>query len=210
MAGHIITVAQQKGGAGKTTVAANLALGFAASRRVAILDTDPQGSLGRWFMIRRERLGDKAKLGFRTASAWGARFEAQELLKTHDLVVIDTPPKMGMDGRPSIECANLVIVPVTPSRVDLWATEPTLALSAQEKKATLIVFNRVVNRSRLTADMMKDAGGLGSRVAQSTLGNRILFAETLGDGEGVTERAPGGAAAGEIAALVAEIDGLLT
>lgn len=209
MAGHIITVAQQKGGAGKTTLAANLALGFSRSRRVAILDTDPQGSLGRWFMTRREQRNGEAGLGFRTASAWGARFEAQELLRTHDLVVIDTPPKMGMDGRPSIECADLVIVPVTPSRVDLWATEPTLMLSAQEKKATLIVFNRVVRRSRLTADMMAAAGQLGSRVARSTLGNRVLFAEAMGDGDGVAERAPNGAAAGEVAALVDEIAGLL-
>ena len=58
MAGKVITIAQQKGGSGKTTLAVNLAVAF--TRRgmtVALLDTDPQGSLGRWFLTRRERLG---------------------------------------------------------------------------------------------------------------------------------------------------------
>ena len=67
MAGRIITVAQQKGGSGKTTVTVNLAI---ALRRkgftVAVLDTDPQGSLGRWFMERLDALGDDAGLEFST------------------------------------------------------------------------------------------------------------------------------------------------
>jgi chromosome partitioning protein len=193
MAGRIVTIAQQKGGSGKTTLAANLALGFAAGRRVAILDTDPQGSLGRWFMTRRERLGERAGLAFRTASAWGARFEA----------------KMGIDGKPAIECADLVVVPVTPSKVDLWATEPTLAMAAQEKKPVLIVVNRAAPRARLTADIAAAAGELGGRLARTMIGNRILFAETLGEGAGVADRAPNGPAAQEIAALIAEIDAML-
>jgi chromosome partitioning protein len=57
MAGYAITVAQQKGGSGKTTIAANLAVALIQrGHSVAVLDTDPQGSLGRWFMTRRERM----------------------------------------------------------------------------------------------------------------------------------------------------------
>ena len=52
----VYTIAQQKGGAGKTTLATNLAVGLARSGRgVAVLDTDPQGSMGHWFMERAER-----------------------------------------------------------------------------------------------------------------------------------------------------------
>lgn len=60
MTGQVVTLAQQKGGAGKTTLAVNLA---AAARTrglsVALLDTDPQGSMGRWFMTRRAAMGDR-------------------------------------------------------------------------------------------------------------------------------------------------------
>ncbi|MEL6516481.1 MAG: ParA family protein, partial [Pseudomonadota bacterium] len=81
--GHVITVAQQKGGSGKTTIAANLAVAFARQgRSVALLDTDPQGSLGRWFMARRE-LGLE-DLEFSTASAWGVSYECDKLRKEHD------------------------------------------------------------------------------------------------------------------------------
>ena len=51
----VITVAQQKGGAGKTTLVAHLAAALAADRRVALLDIDPQRSLSRWHALRSDR-----------------------------------------------------------------------------------------------------------------------------------------------------------
>ena len=59
MTAQVITIAQQKGGSGKTTLAVHLALALAETgRSVALLDTNPQGSLGRWFMRRRELRGE--------------------------------------------------------------------------------------------------------------------------------------------------------
>ena len=206
MPASIITIAQQKGGSGKTTLAAHLAVAFCRlhGKRVAILDTDPQGSLGRWFMARAERLGSP-DLAFRTASAWGARYEAQGLANDHDLVLIDTPPKMGIDGRPAIEAARLVIVPVSPSPVDLWATEPTLEMVRGENKPALLVLNRAHARARLTAETRAALDALGATTAASQIASRVMLAAAMGDGGTVFERQPSGPAAREMAALAAEV-----
>ena len=83
MVAKIITVAQQKGGAGKTTVAAHLAVAWAASgrRRVAIIDTDPQGSLTQWHKVREQRMGDaETNLTFAAISGWRVRSEIDRLV----------------------------------------------------------------------------------------------------------------------------------
>lgn len=207
MTGTIITIAQQKGGSGKTTLAANLAIeNVRRGLRVAVLDTDPQGSLGRWFMARNDALGEEScGLGFRTASAWGARYEARELAKDYDLVIIDTPPKMGVDGRPAIETASLIVVPVTPSKVDLWATEPTLELASGERKPVLLVLNRGSARTKITGEVTGMLGKLDAGCASTMIGNRVAFAEAMGRGFGVCETKPSSAAAAEIAQLADEI-----
>jgi chromosome partitioning protein len=207
MSGKVITIAQQKGGSGKTTLAANLALALAArNRSIAVLDTDPQGSLGRWFMARVERLGDAPPgLDFRTASAWGARYEARQLVRDHDVVIIDTPPKMGLDGRPAIEVSDLVVVPISPSPVDLWATEPTIELAKADGKPVLIVLNRAAARTRLTGEIREVVGKLGCDVASTMIGNRVIFAESAWTGHGALEARPSGPAAAEIAAVADEV-----
>jgi chromosome partitioning protein len=207
MSGLIITVAQQKGGSGKTTVAAHLAVAFAlAGKSVGILDVDPQGSLGEWFERREAALGeDEVGLVFRTASGWGARREAKHLARDHDIVVVDTPPKSDLEIRPAIEMADLVAVPVQPTPVDLWATAPTLAMAAKEGTASLIVINRALSRALLTAEMIAAAGELGHAVADTYLGNRVAYPQSMGEGRTVLETIPGGLAAEEVEALAREI-----
>lgn len=207
MSGLIITVAQQKGGSGKTTVAAHLAVAFAlAGKSVGVLDVDPQGSLGEWFERRERALGeDEAGLVFRTASGWGARREAKQLARDFDVVVVDTPPKSDLEMRPAIEMADLVAVPVQPTPVDLWATAPTLAMAAKEGAGSLIVINRAVSRALLTAEMVAAAGELGHAIAGTHLGNRVAYPQSMGEGRTVQETAPGGIAAEEVEALAREI-----
>ncbi len=210
MTGKVLTVAQQKGGSGKTTLAANIALEYAArGLSVALLDTDPQGSLGRWYMARRERLGDAAGVAFGTSSAWGISYECEKLRKLHDVVIVDTPPKIDADLRPALRESDLVLVPVASSQVDLWATEGVLELAARERRPTLIVLNRAAARARLTGLVAEAAAALESACAEARIGNRVAFAEALGDGRGVAEMARTGLAAREIAALVDEIEAVL-
>jgi chromosome partitioning protein len=209
MAGVIVAVAQTKGGSGKTTLAAHLAVALAGRRPVALLDIDPQGSLGQWYECREERLGEAGTgLTFRTASGWGAKREARALCRDHAVVVVDTPPKSDLEARHAIESALLVAIPIQPTPVDLWATRATLDLVGRGP-TPLLVLNRVPARSRASAEMQAAIADLGAAVAGTSLGNRVDFASSMGIGGTVTETAAGGKAAAEIAALLAEIEGRL-
>lgn len=211
MSGAIITIAQQKGGSGKTTLAVNLAAEFL--RRglcVAVLDTDPQGSLGRWFMTRREGgRDDGGRLDFSTASAWGVGYECDKLARDNDIVLVDTPPKADSDLRPALRAAGLVVVPVASSHVDLWATEGVLDLARREDRASIIVLNRARAGTRLGADVAQAAGAMGADLAAASIANRVAYAETLGQGRAVVETAPKGPAAAEVSALAQELLDLL-
>ncbi|MEF3046362.1 ParA family partition ATPase [Pseudotabrizicola sp. L79] len=205
--GKVITVAQQKGGSGKTTLAINLAVEFARQgMKIALLDTDPQGSLGRWFMTRREALGDPG-LDLSTASAWGVSYECEKLRKTNDLVIVDTPPKVDADLRPALREADLVLIPVATSQVDLWATDGVLDLVARENRRPYVVLNRVKPNTNLAREIAEAAEKL-SAVAKTTLGQRVAYAETLGKGLAVVE-AGKSAASAEVQALAAEVALLL-
>ncbi|MDX5401845.1 MAG: ParA family protein [Rhodobacterales bacterium] len=204
--GKVVTVAQQKGGSGKTTLAVNLAVEFRRrGLKVALLDTDPQGSLGRWFMARRDRLGE-AGMEFSTASAWGVGYECEKLKKQADVVIVDTPPKVDADLRPALREADLVLVPVAASMVDLWATDGVFDLIGREGRRAVIVLNRVKAGTRLGEEVAAAAAEVGG-VAGATLGQRVVFAETLGQGLGASEAR--GAAAGEVALLADEVLELL-
>jgi chromosome partitioning protein len=203
--GKVVTVAQQKGGSGKTTIAVNLAVEFhRRGLKVALLDTDPQGSLGRWFMARRER--GEAGMEFSTASAWGVGYECEKLKRVADVVIVDTPPKVDADLRPALREADLVIVPVAASMVDLWATDGVFDLIGREGRRAVIVLNRVKAGTRLGLEVAEAAGKVGG-VAEASLGQRVAYAETLGMGLGAAEVR--GTASAEVARLADEVLGLL-
>jgi chromosome partitioning protein len=208
MAGKIINVAQQKGGAGKTTVAAHLAVAWAQKkgRKVAILDVDPQGSLSVWYEAREHFLGaENTGLTFSRAMGIRALAEAQALARSNDLVVVDMPPHGTTSANAAIRAASLVVAPVQPTPLDFWATMPTLEVAAAEKKPVLLVLNRVPPRALLTATMITRLGEYKVRVAKSVLGNRVAFAESIGAGRTVIETKPHSVAAAEVRHLAAEI-----
>lgn len=206
--GQVITIAQQKGGSGKTTMAVNLAVAFArAGRSVALMDTDPQGSAGRWFMTRCEELGDPG-LEFSTASAWGVTYETRKLADAHDIVIIDTPPKADSDLRPALRASDLILVPIATSHVDLWAVETVLDLAARESKPALVVMTRARAGTRLSSEVAENAAALDAEIAQGSLANRVVYADTLGHGRAALE-APKGPAHGEVLGLMQEIETVL-
>ncbi len=198
----VITVAQQKGGTGKTTLAANLGAALAPSRKVALLDIDPQHSLTRWNEL---RPSTAAKLTFSDVSGWRVAGELDRLKSAHDIVVIDSPPQIDTDARLGIRGANLVLIPVQPSPPDIWAAEGTLKLAAAEKRKAAMVLNRVPSAGRLRETMMVLLKRDKKPLLTATLGNRIGFAGAFAEGLGVTEAAPRSIAADELRALLTEL-----
>ena len=203
----VITIAQQKGGSGKTTIAANLATVFAIKNKLSttILDTDPQGSLGKWFITRQEKLKSKNTIQFKTASLWGAQYEAKSLKEKSDLVIIDTPPKIDADGRPAIEVADLVLIPISPSQVDFWATESIIELAKREKKEILILINRANAKSKLIKEAVKFVNDMKVKKAKTILGNRQIFVSSMGLGLTVVEKQRTGKGCLEMLSLAKEI-----
>jgi chromosome partitioning protein len=207
MAEKVITIAQQKGGAGKTTVAAHLAVAWSQrGKRVAIVDIDPQGSLSHWHKIREERFGEGyTGLTFAALSGWRVGSEVARLRRNHDIIIIDSPPHTETEARTAIRSADFIIVPVQPSPTDLWATKATLELAKAENIPVRVILNRVSASSKLAPLIAAELPDL----AKSTLGNRVLFASALMEGRSATEVAPGSLAAIEVKSLSEEITRLL-
>ncbi len=198
----VITVAQQKGGAGKSTLAANLAAALAAVRRVAVLDIDPQHSLARWHAIRTARATPAAALTFSDLAGWRLTGELDRLRSAHDVLLIDTPPVIDADSRRAIRGANLVAVPVQPSPPDIWAAEGTLKLAAEEKRPACLILNRVPTGRRLRDTTDGELRARGLAVLPAELGNRAAFSHAFAEGLGVTEAAPRSQAAAELRAVL--------
>ena len=203
MTGKIVTIAQRKGGSGKTTLAANLAVAWTrAGKTVAVVDIDPQQSLSVWFGM---RSGGDAVFLASQVKGWRVRDEVARLARGSDIVLVDSPPHDETEARLAVRAADLVVVPVQPSPMDVWATRQTLALVKEEGRQALLVLNRVPPRARLVDSMLADLGDLGCRIAATRLGNRVLFAAALAEGRAAAEMDPRGAAAAEVAALADEI-----
>lgn len=181
MSAKVITIAQQKGGSGKTTIAAHLAVAFSqAGKNVAIIDIDPQQTLTMWYNIRQEKLGQALNnLSFVTGSGWRVSNEISRLKNNHDIIIIDSQPHTDTEAKSAIRESDLVIIPVQPSPADLWASGATISLAEKENKDIAILLNRMSSNSKLAREIMEDVPYL----LDNTLGNRVAFASCLMEGK---------------------------
>jgi chromosome partitioning protein len=210
MTGTVIAFAQHKGGAGKTTLAAHLSIAWALQdRAVSLIDIDPQGSLAQWHRRREDLVGrGNTGIDFEAVAGWRARSEISRRARDAQIVLLDSPAGAGNDTRSAIGAADLVVVPVQPSPVDVWASRFTLEIAHRERVPALLILNRVPARACLNSEMREWLVGYDVGLASIAIGNRVRLAAALAEGRGIGETDPGSPGAQEIASLAAELSEL--
>lgn len=206
MPAKVIAVAQQKGGAGKTTLAAQLAVAWAEKFRVAVMDIDPQSSLTAWHALRSENGRTVSAIHLSDVSGWRVGTELDRLKNNYDIVLIDCPPHAETETKNAMRASNLVVIPVQPSPMDVWATAPTATFAKEQGTDVRLILNRVPSRSRLVETVQGLLRQKGLTLTRNVLGNRVAFAASMMEGLGVTESEPNSQAADEIRALAKELE----
>ncbi len=204
-----IAIISQKGGAGKTTLAVNLAAEAARSRVSLIIDTDPQATASRWGQWRGGRDPEVVDCGAPTLLA-GKLTRASEL--GADLAVIDTPPHADAMARQAARLADLLLIPCRPRAFDLAAIEATAELVRSSRKRAFVVFNagppRAPHIYREAANLIE--GEFGLEIAPIVLPERAAFHHSVATGLTAPEDKGEGKAAGEIRELWAWTCGQLS
>lgn len=203
--GYVITFAQQKGGAGKTTVLAHLAAAWAvAGRDVAIIDLDPQRSLTRWAEIRKD-----PAIAVIESKDYRAGGDIKAAKKSHDFVLVDCPGAASTLLENAMRESDLVLAPCQPSAMDVWALEPVIAAATKLKRPIRIVMNRMPPRMGALDEVLAELGPSRALLLATQIGNRNGFSKAMLGGRTAPELSERSTAAAETYGLRAEIGALL-
>jgi chromosome partitioning protein len=201
-------VISQKGGSGKTTSAVNLAAYFASQgKTVVLLDTDPQASACE---IMEEPADGLVVQDCAPARVGHAIKTAQEL--GADIVIIDSPPYINNNSLGVAKESDLILVPVSPNRLNLHALKSTVDIVRMAEKPALAVLTMAPTAKASTvADQARTAISevFQLPLAQAVLHYRLAYQHATTAGKSVVHFAPGSPAASEIKALADELQSLL-
>jgi chromosome partitioning protein len=181
---RMLTIASTKGGAGKTTLAAHLAVEAerTGAGPVAVVDTDPQGSLAAWWNSRKASTPVFAAVEIGQLAAHLAMLEGHNV----ELVVIDTPPALTEVIEAAVVVADVVVIPARPSPHDLRSIGTIVEMVERMGKAFCFVVNGATPRTTIATEAVRALAQHG-RVAPVTVHQRIDFAASMIDGRTVGE-----------------------
>jgi chromosome partitioning protein len=202
---HTIVLASQKGGSGKTTLAAHLAVALERDGRgpAVLIDTDPQGSLSRWWNKREAPTPAFADANVHQLAAKLAALRADGFA----WCIVDTPPADSEQNAKVITEADLVLIPTRPSPHDLDALGATLDLCQASGRRHVFVVNAAKSNASITIQTVTALSEHG-QVAPAVVADRVLCASSMIDGRTVFEVDPSGKSAQEMSALWKFVDSL--
>jgi len=202
----VISLTNQKGGCGKSTIIMNLALHFALQKkRVLLFDTDPQKSSYETLNVRDDNL-------LKVVAVYSDIYNMLEKYEPYyDFAFIDTPPHETENVTISVICSDLVLIPVQDSPLDIRSSKITVDLIKKAKKLNpdlldYFLLSRIQPRTTLARELCEILQSqYETRILETQISNRVAYKYSLIYGKSVTEMFDGDPAAREIADLASEI-----
>jgi chromosome partitioning protein len=203
----IIAVLNQKGGAGKTTIATNLAHALQLEgHKVILVDSDPQGSARDW-----NAASDSAILHVVGMDRPTLTKDIQSVVDNHDFIIIDGAPQIADLAIAAIKCADIVLIPVQPSPYDIWACEDLVDIVKARQEVTngkpkaAFVISRVIKNTQLSKEIGEALEGYGLPVFKHFTTQRVIYAKSAATGSTVLTNEINEDAASEIKSIANEL-----
>lgn len=207
---RVIAVVNQKGGTGKTTLSMNLAAGLARRAPTAVLDADPQHSASQWAQL--ARIDKRAFPAPVFAATDGLATHLGKCEPDYHFVVVDCPPAMHSETvREVMARADLALIPVLPSPMDLWASVGmvdmvTAAQRLNPKLRAYLVLNQLEARNAMSRSMEQALAEFSIPATRASVHRRAVYRRVALEGSNVYDfTALGRAAAEEIDAIINEV-----
>ena len=203
----VISILNQKGGSGKTTIATNLAHALSLDgEKVLLVDSDPQGSLRDWNDMNKGVLLPVVGLDRETLPR-----DLAAIADGYDYVLIDGAPQIAKLSAAAVKASDMVLIPVQPSPYDIWACADLVDIVQARRAVTegqpaaAFVISRSIKNTRLSGEIGVALHEYGLPVLNSGTTQRVIYPSTASDGKTVFSTEPDGAAAQEINAIKNEI-----